>query len=235
MIDAWEVFGRMFTNATFRGAIYQAAAATPAVTQNTRAQFKQADYTTMLAAVRTVITGRPISLMGLGEILWPLAASNSATFQQHVNAIATLLTQINQQSGIAITSGDYNFYVALAAMTVDENLRNDLLTIPTGGGADPFDTFGYATLSANDRSALRSLFTWTSPAAAAGAAPDLQLAANTLCLDGWTDDCFILTEFKDYGANAATASGQPHSHPLPWVGGSFQPAPLSGAAAGSGS
>ena len=87
MIDTWEILGRMLTDENFRAHVYRAAPRKqPVINAATRAEFAEKDFKRMRAAVTTVIQDRPISLAGLGEILWPLINNTRAFRLLHPEA-----------------------------------------------------------------------------------------------------------------------------------------------------
>lgn len=202
MTDTWEMMGRLLTDEEFRMTVFRVAPTRrPKVNQATRAIFKKEDYDNLLEAVRHFMPDRPISLMGLGEMLWPLT---KASFRQHVVQAARII----DETGIDTKRPDYYFYVALGAMTVDRQLRDKLVSLPPFSN---FDLYGYKKLSRRDRAALVALFLWTNPNQGVVTATPVVQACETMCDDDWTDDCFQRTIFLKYPKG-------PHTHPVPLMG-----------------
>jgi hypothetical protein len=201
MTDAWEILGRMLTDKKFRKSVFRVAPTKrPCVNRATRAKFDEKDYEDLRKVVRRFIP-RPISLMGLGEMLWPLAGDS---FRNHVEAIVKVI----RWTGIRTERENHYFYVALAAMVVDAKLRTKL-TGPVD--SKDWDRFGYSSLSHEDRKALVDLFFWLPPNSGVTTLTPLQKASEDLCDDDWTDDCFIRTIFLEYPTGV-------HTHPVPLLG-----------------
>jgi hypothetical protein len=201
MIDAWEVMGRLLTDDVFRAAVFAAAPTTrPSVNQATRATYRMDAFTSLNTAIRTVITDRPLSLMGLGEILWPLGSDD---FRKKL----TIAAQVVIQTGINMNRVNYYFYAALGAMMVDGQLRQNL---KSSSPYSPFDTWGWGQLALADRQALVGLFDWTPAGAGVVPTPPFELACENVCRVNWTEDCFLKTIDLTYD------SGD-HTHPVPWL------------------
>src|ERR1035438_8703373 len=130
MTDSWEILGRLAADATFRGKVLNTTFNPPySVGANGRAAIPKGDYDNARKIVMQTIKDRPVSLMALGEMLYALA---SDAFRQ---ALSTLVTEI-QKTGLNTADRDSNFYIALGAIIVDDQLRAELL------GQAPYDKFG---------------------------------------------------------------------------------------------
>lgn len=209
MLDAWEIIGRMLTDDDFRASVYKAAPRKhPAINKTTRAEFAERDFTRMRDAVTAVIKDRPVSLAGLGEILWPLV-NNTRAFRDSIKK----LTKIIEAGGVDTERDDPYFYVALGAMVVDPNLRGTLIS---ESPFTPFDDFGFTSLSEDDRAALVSIFSFMDPrTVSAEAAADS--ASNDICETEWGSDCFLRTVWWEYPPlrQRGMLIRRPHSHPVP--------------------
>jgi hypothetical protein len=211
MIDTWEILGRMLTDEEFRARVYRTAPSSrPRVNKATRAEFAERNFTRLRTVVTEVIRDRPISLAGLGEILWPLS-NNTKPFRRAILKLARII----QASGADTGSSNPYFFVALGAMMVDPNLRAVLLSETP---FTPFDNFGFTSLSLADRAALVAIFTFTPPGITAVQAPG-DSASNDVCDTQWGSDCFLRTIWWEYPPEYQRGTKKvihhPHSHPVP--------------------
>ena len=180
MTDCWEILGRLAGDAAFQKTVFSATFNPPySIGANGRAAIPKKDYDSARTTLRNAgFTDRPISLMALGEILYALAFSS---FRKAMAALALAI----QNTRIKTVNRDFNFYVALGAMIVDDTLRGELL------GVSPytqFDTFGFKGVVQADRADLAKL-------GDPNKSPTVVAAADQLCTILWAPDCFEKYEF----------------------------------------
>lgn len=214
MIDTWEIFGRILTDKNFRKAVFKAAPRNkPKINGATRAEFRAKAYENMRDAVTPKISDRPISLAGLGEILWPLV-NNAKNFRKAIENLASTI----DVSGVDTDRDDPYFYVALGAMVVDPNLRDELVSQPP---YSPFDDYGFTMLSEDDRAALVAIFNYQSQEGS-GPEPTAASDSDAVCQTQWTSDCFLRTIWWEYpparGSKSKKLVRRPHGHPVPLPG-----------------
>jgi len=170
MIDAWEIVGRLVTDAAFETAVFAINYATPyAVNLSNRAQIPKPDFDALRAVVATRLTG-PISLMALGEILVAMRAPNfKATLDQLAAAIAN--------TGVNTGGRTPMFYTALGATMVDSKLRAVI--------AGNFPAYGFK-LDGDAPDAAKIITD-------AGVGPK----ADAFCASCWSKGCNLKTVFWD--------------------------------------
>jgi len=163
MIDFWEMFGRLTTDADLRQALLdrftEGAYAAPS---NGWATIPQGDYDD---ARQIVNLSGPASIMGLGEMLWCLS---SAEFR---DKLADLVQAI-ADTGVATAQRTNWFYTALGLMSVDGEILDDFAT----GG---FDDNRFGMLTDAERADIKKL------------ASDAQVVATAtkLCQSEWAQGC----------------------------------------------
>jgi hypothetical protein len=115
MTDAWEIVGRLLTDADFETAVFGGVYSGPyPMNTSNRVSIPQADFDTLRSAVSTKVKG-PLSLMGLGEIL---VAMRIANFRNVLDALAKTIAN----TGVNTAGRDPVFYQALGATMVDRQL-----------------------------------------------------------------------------------------------------------------
>ena|ERR1700733_13793164 len=128
MIDAWEIIGRLLTDADFETAVFGGVYSGPyPMNTSNRVSIPKTDYDALQAAVSSKVKG-PMSLMALGEILVAMRVPN---FRNVLAALAKAIAA----TGVNTAGRDPVFYQALGASMVDMQL---LAQIP-----NRFQKFGF--------------------------------------------------------------------------------------------
>ena len=193
MIDFWEMLGRMMMNQTFlndlvgfKGVQYPVGADHRAVIPNDPATIGTAqpsdDYDLMRTIVNRYMPGKPLSLMALGEMLWCLTIP---AFRSKGKIAAAKVAQL----GLAAPAND-NFYIALGAMVLDENLRIELIENGNWG------KWGFGSVAPADQTALAKVMDNNQN-------PDVVDAIHNFCFTSWDPDC-----------NARAIEWVGHTHPV---------------------
>jgi hypothetical protein len=155
MIDFWEALGRMAANQTFLNQVLTAIG-TPTIevltgywqpgTANSN-YFSLVPDATNTNNVRQLMSaeceGRPISLMGVGEMVLAVYTPEQ---KKRISSVATAIA--NSNAAFQLTQWGY---VALGAMIIDSPLLSNLT------GVEPhteFDNNGFSIVPAADRTAL---------------------------------------------------------------------------------
>jgi hypothetical protein len=174
MIDLWEVIGRMLTDEEFREAVLGANVCKKELPDKDGCwDIPESAYNKMLSIVRTRMDG-PISLMALGEMI---VSQRFASFGENVRTAAVQI----YETSIPTHGRDSNFYIALGAMALDEELRKRLQHEHPNHAQ--FDAYGFKRVSHDDRRALLKIFHKGDKA--------MEIAFNAVCHDPglWVPDC----------------------------------------------
>jgi hypothetical protein len=179
MIDFWEMVGRMVTNQAFLKDLIGFKRVQYPVGGNQRALIP-ADRSTIGGAqlnddyelMRTVVTnympGKPLSLIGLGTMLWALTIPSFRTKGQ---IAAAKIAQAQLPAPV-----NDSFYVALGVIIVDDNMRIELIDNGNWAG------WGFSSVDPADRASLAKILDVNDN-------PDTVSSVHNFCLTGWPVDC----------------------------------------------
>ncbi len=163
MIDFWEMFGRLTTDNNLRQELFNrfqvGAYASP---QYGWAVIPRGDYD---SARQIVNLSGPVSIMGLGELLWCLSSADFRT------KLADLVTALGE-SGIATAAKSNWFYTALGLMCVDGQVLADF-------AAGRFDKNRFGMLSGEESDDIQKL----------ASNENVVETATRLCLSEWAGGC----------------------------------------------
>jgi hypothetical protein len=177
MIDFWKMMGFLVTNDNFRADLFSIPLRTYTMMANQRARIPGDpaaspasggnDYALIRGLVQPYLTGMPLSLMALGEMLVSLT-------HQDFRADATNVARLIGGLGLSAPDDD-NFYIALGAMILDSNLTPKLL-------AGDWEPWGFGAVTANDRDRLNRIL---NPAVS----PAIPNAVHDFCVNLWGHEC----------------------------------------------
>jgi len=163
MIDAWEIIGRVLTDADFRNTVLKCGSTKPyPVNATSRADIPDDDYDRLRDAVGTKVKG-PISLMALGEML---IAMRIPGLKEPLGKLAAAICN----TGVNTTDRTPLFYAALGAAMVDQELLKQL----------PYDVkrFGF-DLTQKDEDDLKNIIT----------DQNVIDAEDPFCMSCWSEGC----------------------------------------------
>jgi len=170
MIDYWEVLGRLATDDALRAQLYRdfPVGEYPYDGNGCGIQIPWAALLRAREVIRPVMKTRPLSVMGLGEVLMSISTNVFRTrFQLVIDEI--------DASDIETSGRSHWFYAALGLMLVD----NNIMTAFSNGG-DVFAEAQFGELSGDEADDLQNL------------ALDGKLVALAadLCYVYWSQGCY---------------------------------------------
>jgi hypothetical protein len=150
-------------------------------------------YTTARTTVFKVTKGaRPLSLMGLGELLYTISVNSNRVW---IDTIAGRISDMVTKKQVPDVAGRGDqFYSALGAMMFDSQVRGNLINDNT-----VLANYGFGALSAGDSSDLQTIVT------------KIDTQASAFCDECWITGCFNKVLFWEQGLDL---DHPPHTHPL---------------------